>query len=52
MVNGPDRRRRFSTILTGSNADEGGARIDDALREFCAARPERIRFFQNLGTQA
>lgn len=39
-------------VFTGSNADEGGTRIDERLRTFCTAHPERFAFFQNLGTQA
>ena len=39
-------------VFTGSNADEGGARIDERVRAFCAEHPERFSFFQSLGTQA
>lgn len=38
-------------VFTGSNADEGGARIDERVREFCAENPGRFSFFQSLGTQ-
>lgn len=37
-------------VLTGSNADAGGAEISDAMREFAPSRPRTI-FSQNLGQE-
>ena len=40
-----------SFIFTGVNADPGHLRIDDALRAFVAARPDRAHMFASLGSE-
>jgi UDP-hydrolysing UDP-N-acetyl-D-glucosamine 2-epimerase len=38
-------------IFTGVNADPGNQKIDDAIREFVAARPGRAHLFASLGSE-
>lgn len=40
-----------SIIFTGVNADPGYRAIDDAMRAFAAARPERAYVFTSLGSE-
>lgn len=45
---------RFPTanvVFTGVNADPGNAAIGRVIREFAAAHPERVRYFDSLGQQ-
>ena len=40
-----------SFIFTGVNADPGHRAIDDAIRDFVAARPQQARLFASLGSE-
>jgi len=40
-----------SFVFTGVNADPGHRAIDDAIRAFVAARPDRARLFISLGSE-
>ena len=40
-----------SFIFTGVNADPGYRRIDEAIRKFVAARPDRAYLFASLGSE-
>jgi UDP-hydrolysing UDP-N-acetyl-D-glucosamine 2-epimerase len=46
-----DRRPALAVIATGSNADEGGARIDARLEAWASQRP-RTRFVRSLGQRS
>ncbi|SDF21034.1 UDP-N-acetylglucosamine 2-epimerase [Desulfovibrio legallii] len=37
-------------VFTGANADSGGYNINQYIEHYAAAYPERVRFFQSLGT--
>ena len=40
-----------SFVFTGVNADPGYRAIDDAIREFVAARPQQAKLFASLGSE-
>jgi UDP-hydrolysing UDP-N-acetyl-D-glucosamine 2-epimerase len=40
-----------SLVFTGANADPGHRAIDDAIRDFVAARPKQARLFPSLGSE-
>lgn len=40
----------YAVVFTGANADAGGMRVNQLLREHVARQPERYRFFMSLGT--
>lgn len=38
-----------SAIFTGSNADDGGYIINQALKDYCNTNPKKYKFYDNLG---
>jgi UDP-hydrolysing UDP-N-acetyl-D-glucosamine 2-epimerase len=45
------RQRDLGILITGSNADPGGAAITTMMREFAAAHPQAATFVTSLGTR-
>lgn len=41
----------LALVFTGANADKGGADINAAVQRFCAANPDKRRYFASLGLQ-